>query len=106
MKAGRLKYFLDEREKITSDVSILSTVEGIEINSDDVPCQTLARETKFCNQKEKIIQRELDKLLKKEVVISCDHEEREYISTIFLRDKSDGTHRLILNLEENIEAEF
>ena len=32
-------------------------------------------------------------------MIPCEHEQGEFISPIFLRDKNDGSHRLILNLK-------
>ena len=43
-----------------------------------------------------MIQEEVNKLLKKVIVV---HEAVEYISPIFLREKVDGTRRLILNLK-------
>ena len=42
---------------------------------------------------------EVKKLLKKRAVVPCEHEQGEFISSIFLRDKNDGSHRLILNLK-------
>ena len=47
-----------------------------------------------------LIQEEVNKLLKKDVVIECEHEPVEYISPIFLRENTDGTQRLILNLRK------
>ena len=46
-----------------------------------------------------LIQEEVNKLLKKSVVVECEDEPVEYISPIFLREKTDGTQRLILNLK-------
>ena len=43
---------------------------------------------------------EIDKLLAKGVVILAAQETGEFISTIFLRPKKDGTHCTILNLKE------
>ena len=42
---------------------------------------------------------EVTKLLKKRGVVPCDHEQGGFISPIFLRDKNDGSHCLILNLK-------
>ena len=42
---------------------------------------------------------EVKKLLKNRAVVPCEHEQGEFISPIFLRDKNDGSHRLILNLK-------
>ena len=42
---------------------------------------------------------EVKKLLKKRAVVPCEHDQGEFISSIFLRDKNDGSHRLISNLK-------
>ena len=42
---------------------------------------------------------EVNKLLKKGIVINAAHEEGEFISPIFLRTKPDVTNRVILNLK-------
>ena len=47
-----------------------------------------------------IVKVEIDKLLAKGVIITAAQETGEFISTIFLRPKKDGTHRTILNLKE------
>ena len=46
-----------------------------------------------------LIQEEVNKLLKKAVAAECEHKPVEYISSIFLREKTDGTQRLIVNLK-------
>ena len=45
------------------------------------------------------IQDEVNKLLEKGLAVECEHEPLEYISLIFLRKKTDGAQRLILNLK-------
>ena len=45
------------------------------------------------------IQDEINKLLEKGVVVECEHEPVEYISPIFLREKTDEIQRLILHLK-------
>ena len=45
------------------------------------------------------IQDEVNKLLEKGVAVECENEPVEYISPIFLREKTDRTQRLILNLK-------
>ena len=42
---------------------------------------------------------EVNKLLKKAIVINTAHEEGEFIPPIFLRWETDGTNRVILNLK-------
>ena len=52
------------------------------------------------NPKEKvIIAEEIAKLLSQKVIVPCEHEEGQVTSPIFLREKSDNSHRLILNLK-------
>ena len=47
-----------------------------------------------------MIQEEVNKLLKKGVVVECEHKPVEYISPIFLKKKTNGAQRLILNLKK------
>ena len=42
---------------------------------------------------------EINKLIGKGVIESIEHKKGEFISLIFVRSKSDGTSRLILNLK-------
>ena len=42
----------------------------------------------------------IESLLKKEVVVESYHEPGEYVSPIFVTEKSDGGYRLILNLKK------
>ena len=52
-------------------------------------------------QKEQIcVRTERQNHRQKGVIKFCEHEFGEYISPIFLRPKSDGSYRLILNLKE------
>ena len=47
----------------------------------------------------KVINAEIAKLLAKGITVPAAQEAEEFISTIFLRPKKDGTHRTILNLK-------
>ena len=42
---------------------------------------------------------EINKLLKKGVITKCEKEQDDFISTVFTREKKDGTFRTILNLK-------
>ena len=46
-----------------------------------------------------LIQEKVNKLLKKGVVVESEHEALKYISPIFLKEKTVGTQRLVLNLK-------
>ena len=57
------------------------------------------KEINFTRQEQEVIDVELDKLLIKGVISETTHCRGKYISTIFVRPKKDGGHRLILNLK-------
>jgi len=99
--AGRLKHFSSQWLNITSDYFILDSVTQykIEFAAAFPQQESVPREICFSLPEQHIIQNELDKLLKKGVIKETTHCEGEYISTIFIRPKKDGTYRLILNLK-------
>ena len=57
----------------------------------------LPTERLLTSDEEKVVEAESAKLEKKNVISQVDHVADEYVSTIFLRPKKDGSHRLILN---------
>ena len=57
--------------------------------------------THNCSQvQQKIIDNEIQKLLKKKVIVKCDYEEGEIKSPTFLKEKPVGSFRFILNLNK------
>ena len=55
---------------------------------------------KFTSQKMSIIiDNEIEKLTLKQAITQCDREPNDFISPIFLKEKPDGSHRMILNLK-------
>jgi hypothetical protein len=46
-----------------------------------------------------IVEQEIAKLITKKVIIESDKEPEDFVSTIFVRPKKDGTYRMILNLK-------
>lgn len=84
---------------------ILDTVKGLNIDFIANPWQgKVPSQKKFSLGESKIIESEINKLLVKGVIIPTTHEPGEFISTIFLRPKPDGTHRMILNLKKLNES--
>ena len=61
--------------------------------------RSLCQRINFTPQEQIIIEEEISKLLRKGVITEASHC-REYISTILIRPKKDGGHRLILNLKQ------
>ena len=90
---------LDVLHSLTSDREILSTVMGLKIEFDSIPHQHYIPLNKRSAAEEVIVAGEIDKLLTKHVIKPVEHSSGEIISDIFLRDKKDETHRMILNLK-------
>ena len=65
------------------------------------PLQNKAPHAKpFSESEEKIIDMEIERLQQRKVIMQTTHSVGEFISTIFIRCKKDGGHRLILNLRK------
>lgn len=98
---GRLKQFFPQWCCLTSDQFILDSVQHYKIEFAQLPEQeSVPQEINFTPQEQIIIEEEISKLLKKGVITEASHCRGEYISTIFIRPKKDGGHRLILNLKK------
>ena len=95
MKAGCIANQLSEWEKITSDPEILFTVSVIPLDfSEEIDHKSSVIQSKFSPKEEMLLSVEIKNLIKE-----SQHEEREYISPIFLTPKPDGSFRMILNLK-------
>lgn len=95
---GRLKHFSSQWQNITSDHFILDSVTQYKIEfAPGFPQQeAVPREIGFSLQEQRIIQNEIDNCLNKGVIKETTHCEGEFISTIFIRPKKDGSYRLII----------
>ena len=99
--AGRIKHHLAQWGKLTSDPHILNIVRGCKIEFDQPPCQWQPpSHPQFSSNEAETVDKEVAKVVLKGVLIKSSHEQGEYLSTVFLRPKKDGTHRLILNLKK------
>ena len=75
-------------------------VSGQYLEFDTKPCQTHPPAMKcFSAEENDIISKEVANLLQKAVIIETRHEPGEFISSVFVRPKKDGSHRMILNLK-------
>ena len=105
-QAGKTKQYLCNWKHLTSDIEILQTVSGLPLELTDELVQTHLH---HCSQQyQSVIGDEIEKLLQKNVITTCDHEEGEIIPLIVLKKKIDGSFRLILNLKslnKNIEKQ-
>ena len=100
-QARELKHFLPPSDMITTDPPILQIVSGVklEFKNGVVPMQHYGRPSVFNSHQHSLFNAEIAKLLVKGVIMPAAQETEEFISTIFLRPKKDGTHRTILNLQ-------
>ena len=99
--AGKTEKFRAQWSKITSDRWILRTICGYQVELTDKPDQTFVPSPiKFSKLEEEAINKEILDFTKKgiiEPVVQADPD--EFISNIFVRPKSDGGIRVILNLK-------
>ena len=95
MLAGNVSFFLPDWKKLTSDQFILQCIKGVEIPFLDMPFQRFEPEQYFFdNEKSKVIQDEIDKLLAKKAIVEIFSVENCFISNIFTVPKPDGSHRV------------
>ena len=103
-KAGNLKNCITAWHEITDDPDVLDWVQHCHVKfiNNVPPMQTRYLPTIKFNEKESlIIDKEVQKLFNKGVIIHSQHEKDQFISPIFLRLKKNGTdYRMIINLKE------
>ena len=67
---------------ITSDHTILEAVQGMKINFSEMPdiCMSFTRQTRFSSSECEVIEGEIQKLLKENIIRPCPPEEGKVIS--------------------------
>ena len=99
-KAGMITGCLSNWGKLTTDPHILNMVQGCKIDFDQLPHQRQPPcQHQLSHKAAETISAEIEKLVLNGVLLKSSHEEGEFLSTIFMRPKKDGTHRMILNLK-------
>ena len=101
-KAGCFKDHITNWKSVTTDSVILDAIQHhhIEFEGHCRPVQTTKpRQIIFSSGDKEIINLEIAKLLNKGVIEQSTPCHGDFISTIFVRPKKDGSHRLILNLK-------
>jgi len=101
-KAGRVVEFLPMWREVTSDPNILQYIQGVKISFIEgiVPSQQAYRPKVFNGQQHEIVQNEIQSLLLKGVLSKSHSDMGEFVSTIFLCPKNDGSFHMILNLKQ------
>ena len=100
---GRIQYFLPQWRKFTSDPDILDMVTGLHIEfiDNEFPHQEKPPPpVRLTKEDSSIFDGEVAKLLLKGVIRETTHEVGEYLSRVFLKEKKDGSFRMILNLKK------
>lgn len=86
---------------MTSDPTILDIALHCHLEfTQEIPKQMKLPFQRFSQKEEAIIEKEIEKLLKMEVISEVFSCEDQFISPIFLRPKKDGEYRMILNLKK------
>lgn len=99
-QGGQISHFYSNWTHITSDKNLLTIVsQGYNIEFDSNPSDQCSRgQIQFNYVDSEIIDSLLNKLISKAVKEETEHCSGEVISSIFFCTKTDGSHRLILNL--------
>ena len=98
--AGRLKFYLENWEKLTQDVNILSIVQVFKIPFSQTPFQFGPPQLARVNQEERLqINSEIKEMLRKGAIQQVKSEPGEFLSNLFLVNKKDGGHRPVINLK-------
>ena len=79
---------------------ILDIVQGYQLEFISHPSQLICRETFSSKSLAVHIDPEINKLEQKGVICKVSHDVDQFISTVVLTPKSDGTYRMIFNLKE------
>ena len=99
--AGATQLCHDQWLYVTSDKFILQAVAGTMLEFvDELPPLRQPRRLQFTDFESDVIDKQIIAFLQLGIVEKTEHSSDEFISNIFIRDKKDGSHRLILNLVE------
>ena len=99
-QGGQVARKFREWTRLTSDPYILAIIKGDKFDFvEKPPTSHFAFNVKFSASERAVVWGEIEKLRGKRVIVPCMHEKHEFVSPIFITSKSDGGHRLILNLK-------
>ena len=91
--AGRLKFYLENWEKLTQDVNILSIAQSFKIPFSQTAFQYGPPKLARMNKEERLqINSKIKEMLNKGAVQQVKSEPGEFLSNFFLVNKNDGGH--------------
>ena len=98
--AGRLRYFTQNWRKLTNDSNILSIVEGLKLEFLEEPKQNSPPfVAKMTPEKKQLMEQEIQDMLRKGAITPVKPRRDQFLSSVFLREKKDGSQRPIINLK-------
>ncbi len=103
-RAGQAAKHFTAWTEITNDKEILSDISGVSIECMETPMQHNLPSNNFQTKEYHILDKEIQKLLDKGVIVKVQYNTDQFISSIFLRPKNDGSHCRILNLKKFNES--
>ena len=96
-----MNQFLPFWESLTEDRQILQNIKGVKIKFTDKPKQyKVPKPYKFSSEIEEKIDKKIEKYLKQNIMEIAEHDENEFISNIFIKEKPDGDIRILINLDK------
>jgi len=98
--AGELVRHLDAWESLTSDSWVLEVVQGYHLELQQQPFQQAPAVTRPRSQEEQILmEREILELLRKKAIEEVSPSPDQFVSSLFLVPKKDGSYRPVFNLK-------
>lgn len=97
---GRLRHFTQAWSRLTSDRVVLSAISGYEIPFKSRPVQRGIPGSCAKRSDEGSVQEAIDKLQRLGVVVVCQPQAGQFVSSFFLVPKKDETMRFVLNLKK------
>ena len=98
-RAGATKHFHEQWCELTSDRFILQAVAGTSLEFESLPVQTTKpKPLSFSKHDFDIVDKIVQEFLILGIIEETVHTSDEFVSNVFIRNKKDGSHRLISNL--------
>ena len=98
---GRIRNFLPNWIKISQDAVLLHTVQGLELEWEEIPSHSITNKgPRFSPEENKLIEIEIQAMLQKQAIAPANHCKIQFIGHLFLRPKKDGGMRPVFNMKK------